>query len=171
MLVKVMSLAFNAVIEDFDDTELQDFLKQFSVFSIRDHFFMRGEVPYLAFIIKYLPRRTDIQVDAASQATSTWRDNKKSYDESWRQLLDESDMQFFNLLRKWRILRARKDGVAPYIILTNKQLALIIKAKPQSLADLEKIEGIGKGKLEKYGDEILAMTKVDSGPSTDGAAP
>ncbi len=45
MLARVVTLRFDPVLEAFDDGPLQEVLKAREVFSIRDHFFMRNEVP------------------------------------------------------------------------------------------------------------------------------
>lgn len=63
----------------------------------------------------------------------------------------------FNALRDWRAEQAKEDGVPPYIICTNKQLGAIVKARPGSLSQLGEIDGIGKAKIEKYGQIILGM--------------
>lgn len=42
-----------------------------------------------------------------------------------------------------------------YAIFTNEQLAKFAQARAQSQAALEKIEGIGKAKIEKYGRRVL----------------
>ena len=40
---------------------------------------------------------------------------------------------------------------------TNLQLVAMSEARPQSLSKLGPVAGIGKAKLEKYGQEILAL--------------
>ena len=42
--------------------------------------------------------------------------------------------------------------------MNNKQLAEVCQRRPQSKYDLMKVEGIGKAKAEKYGDDILKVT-------------
>jgi superfamily II DNA helicase RecQ len=39
------------------------------------------------------------------------------------------------------------------------QLAQITKIKPSSLAAFEKIPGVGKSRIEKYGKELIEITK------------
>jgi hypothetical protein len=41
MHVRIFSLKFNAALGQFDDTALQDFIKDKEVLSIRDHFLSR----------------------------------------------------------------------------------------------------------------------------------
>ena len=84
--------------------------------------------------------------------------SKNPGNEEWRKLLNDESMPLFNTLRQWRNERCKRDGVPPYIIMNNKQLAEFCQRRPQSKYDLMKIEGIGKAKAEKYGDDILKIT-------------
>ena len=160
MLVKIFSLTFNSVRGGFDDSELRDFMKDKEIISITDHLFVRNEIPYLTLIFKYFPFRKEVEPE--NKGTS-------KRDESWKKDLTEKDMSLFNLLRDWRTERCKKEGVPPYIIFNNKQLAAIIKMRPQSSADLIKIEGIGKAKAEKYGENVLKITEANDSSTSDGA--
>jgi len=53
MFARVITLHCNAVLGGFDDTSLREFLKGKAVLSIRDHFFIRNDVPCLAMIVPY----------------------------------------------------------------------------------------------------------------------
>ena len=72
-------------------------------------------------------------------------------------MLTENDWPLFNVLREWQAERSKEEGILPYIICTNLQLAKITVTRPSSLNALQGIEGIGKSKLEKYGKEILKI--------------
>ncbi|MEW6209735.1 MAG: HRDC domain-containing protein [Acidobacteriota bacterium] len=147
MLAKIITLRFNSMLESFDDEPLREFIKDKDVHSIRDHFFIRNDMPYLAMTVTYsMP---------AQPLPQTKNDAKK--DESWRELIAEKDMPLFNTLRDWRNERAKKEGLPPYIILTNRHLASIVAARPESLTKLAEVEGIGKARTEKYGKDILKM--------------
>ena len=56
MRARVVTLRFDPLLEAFDDSPLQELLKAREVFSIRDHFFVRSEVPQYLVI-----RRPPIQ--------------------------------------------------------------------------------------------------------------
>ncbi len=60
-------------------------------------------------------------------------------------------------LRAWRLERCRADEVPAYVVANNSTLQAIAVARPGTLAELARIEGIGPRKLELYGDEILAL--------------
>ena len=47
----------------------------------------------------------------------------------------------------------------PYVIAHDSTLAAIAEARPRSLAALRRVKGMGPAKLEKYGDEILAVVE------------
>lgn len=163
MLVKIISVNFNSALGGFDDTELRNFIKDVEVISITDHLFIRNEIPYLTLIVKYFPLRQEANPKMAPQGRR---------DEEWRKLISESDMGLFNLLRDWRSKQSKKEGLPPYVLFTNKELAQIVKDRPQSLADLVKIDGVGKAKVEKYGAAVLEISKigVPASPSSPPSA-
>ncbi len=152
MLAKIITLKFNSMLESFDDEPLREFIKDKDVHSIRDHFFIRNDMPYLAMTVTY---------SMPAQLLPQPRNDAKK-DESWRELIGEKGMPLFNTLRDWRNERAKKEGLSPYIIFTNRQLASIVAARPESLTKLAEVEGIGKAKTEKYGKDILKLTAQPS---------
>ena len=60
-------------------------------------------------------------------------------------------------LRAWRSSVARKDGVPAYVVLNDKELVGIAERSPTSLRDLGRCRGMGPIRLERWGDEILAV--------------
>jgi len=61
----------------------------------------------------------------------------------------------FQALRQWRADIARSHGVPAYVIFHDATLREIALARPQSLGDLEHVNGVGVRKLESYGESIL----------------
>jgi superfamily II DNA helicase RecQ len=47
--------------------------------------------------------------------------------------------------------------VPAYVVFHNTTLAAIAGAKPRSLGELARVPGIGPSKLDRYGDEVLAV--------------
>jgi DNA helicase-2/ATP-dependent DNA helicase PcrA len=60
-------------------------------------------------------------------------------------------------LRAWRRERARSDAVPAYVVANDRTLDEIATLLPAKLDDLLQVNGIGPTKLERYGDEILAV--------------
>ncbi len=72
----------------------------------------------------------------------------------------ESDIehpQLFQRLKDWRSQLAKKEGIAHFKILHQRVLIQIVVGLPDNETDLEKIKGVGKRTLEKYGDDLLEI--------------
>ncbi|CAN5633244.1 ATP-dependent DNA helicase UvrD2 [soil metagenome] len=69
------------------------------------------------------------------------------------------DDPLYAALRAWRTERAREDAVPPYVVAHDQTLAAIADVKPPSAAALRRVKGIGPGKVEAYGDEILELVR------------
>ncbi|HEY3000117.1 MAG TPA: HRDC domain-containing protein, partial [Acidimicrobiales bacterium] len=67
-------------------------------------------------------------------------------------------------LRAWRKDRSRADGVAAFIVLSDRHLMGIAERRPASTRELEACPGIGPAKLAAYGDELLALVAAAVGP-------
>jgi superfamily II DNA helicase RecQ len=63
-------------------------------------------------------------------------------------------------LREWRLERARRDNVPPYVVFHDSVLHAIAEARPGSLGALAEIAGVGPAKLDRYGDEVLSALGV-----------
>jgi DNA helicase-2/ATP-dependent DNA helicase PcrA len=73
--------------------------------------------------------------------------------------LKELDSGVWEELRTWRLERAREDGVPPFVVFHDTVLRRIADARPASLAELSQISGVGPAKIERYGDELLALVE------------
>jgi ATP-dependent DNA helicase RecQ len=68
----------------------------------------------------------------------------------------------FESLRKRRRELAQAQGVAPFIVFHDSTLREMAARRPQSLVELGQISGVGRSKLEKYGQEMLAVLTSDA---------
>ena len=67
------------------------------------------------------------------------------------------DEPIFDKLKEFRLSLAKKLKLPAYVIFPDKTLIEMAKTKPASLDELEKIYGIGKAKLEKFGKDFLEV--------------
>lgn len=67
--------------------------------------------------------------------------------------------KLLHLLKEWRLQLARQKDVPAFVVLSDKVLENIVEAKPLYTDDLISIEGIGKVKMEQYGEDILAVVR------------
>jgi len=68
-----------------------------------------------------------------------------------------NDDPLWQALKAKRLELAREQGVPPYVIFHDSTLLEILNQKPQTLNEMGRISGIGKAKLEKYGDAFLEV--------------
>jgi superfamily II DNA helicase RecQ len=60
-------------------------------------------------------------------------------------------------LRAWRSAKAKAEKVPAYVILNDADLLGVAERAPASLAELGRCHGVGPLRLERYGDELLAV--------------
>lgn len=54
-----------------------------------------------------------------------------------------------------------EKSVPPYVIFHDKTLHDFVELRPQSLAEMATIHGVGEVKLARYGQEFLTLLKVE----------
>ena len=67
------------------------------------------------------------------------------------------DRSLFEALRGWRRTEAARQAVPPYVIFHDRTLLEIARARPTTLAELGRTSGVGQGRLDRYGQAILAV--------------
>jgi DNA helicase II / ATP-dependent DNA helicase PcrA len=67
------------------------------------------------------------------------------------------DEELLGRLREWRSERARGLKVPAYVVFTDATLMAIAEQRPTDASGLVSISGIGAGKLDKFGAEVLAL--------------
>ena len=60
-------------------------------------------------------------------------------------------------LREWRSGVAKRESLPAYVVLNDNELGGIAATRPRTLAELAGCKGIGPNRLERWGDEILAV--------------
>ncbi|MDD3362160.1 MAG: DNA helicase RecQ [Hespellia sp.] len=74
--------------------------------------------------------------------------------------LSEADEKIFEKLRAIRWEIAQKEHVPPYLVFSDKTLALISSEKPKNREEMLKISGVGEVKWEKYGEQFLVKEDI-----------
>ena len=59
-------------------------------------------------------------------------------------------------LRRWRLERARSEGVPAYVIFPDRTIAEILLRRPASPSELAAIHGLGPARLARFGGELYA---------------
>ncbi|NDK36783.1 HRDC domain-containing protein [Rhodovulum sulfidophilum] len=83
----------------------------------------------------------------------------------YREILSAEDFAIYARLRDLRKELAEREGVPPYAVFTNEQLAAIVQGRVSSLTALRKIDGIGEARADKYGKSVVTlMTGLATAP-------
>ena len=67
------------------------------------------------------------------------------------------DEDLVTRLRSWRLERSQEDAVPAYVVLHDATLRELAALRPQTMNELEGVKGFGPVKLERYGDDLLAV--------------
>jgi len=74
-----------------------------------------------------------------------------------RRRSDATDDPLMAALRAWRLERAREDAVPAYVVAHDATLEAISEARPTSLPALRRVKGMGPSRIDRYGDDIVAI--------------
>jgi DNA helicase-2/ATP-dependent DNA helicase PcrA len=67
------------------------------------------------------------------------------------------DQRLAGDLRAWRLERARRDDVPPYVVFSDRTLRELASLRPTSPTELLAIHGFGATKVHRYGPELLGL--------------
>ena len=114
------------------------------------------DLPHLACLVTY--QETPFSATAPAE---TNRANGKRQRSDPTADLDDTERVLFGTLREWRNARARKEGVPAYVS--------VVRTRPQTPNALAALDGIGPGKIERYGGEILAQINGNDSGAEDAS--
>jgi DNA helicase-2/ATP-dependent DNA helicase PcrA len=69
----------------------------------------------------------------------------------------DAERQLLEALQRWRRDRAKADAVPAYVVAHDAMLFAIAESRPQSITALSRVKGMGPMKLERYGEDLLAI--------------
>lgn len=150
-MLKIFTIKYSEKSENFPDSSMSDFLADREVLRWESHFFERKGDFFWTVLVEYEPS------SAPTPQVQNSLEGRNKKEDDYKSILAESDWPLFKRLKEWRGERCKEEGVPPYIICTNIQLARVTVMRPASLNSLQSIDGIGKSKIEKYGKEILQV--------------
>jgi len=75
------------------------------------------------------------------------------------EVASSAEEKLFIALKAQRTELAREQGVPPYVIFHDSTLLEMMKQTPTTLAQFERLSGVGQAKLEKYGQQFIQVIK------------
>ncbi|HSB42284.1 MAG TPA: HRDC domain-containing protein, partial [Methylomirabilota bacterium] len=82
--------------------------------------------------------------------------------------LDSAAQTLFEALRRHRLTVARGEGVAPFIVASDRTLRDIATLRPRTMAELEQAHGVGPHKAARYGPGLLRVVADETGRERSG---
>lgn len=82
-------------------------------------------------------------------------ENKESYTVDTLKLKNKE--QIYTELKEYRLQKSRQLNIKPYFIYNNAEMEDLISKYPKTIDELLNVNGFGKVKAEKYGEDILKI--------------
>jgi len=138
--------------------ELNRFLANHRVLTVERQFVNDGLQSFWSICVDFLPHAT-----GSNPLTLPNKPPRKDY----RETLTPDQFARFVQLRELRAEIARSEAIPVYTIFTNEQLATMVTGPITTKAELEKIDGIGSARIEKYAERFLNMLNTATTTTTD----
>jgi superfamily II DNA helicase RecQ len=130
------------------EEDLNRFLAAHRILNIERQFIQNGTHSHWCYAINY--QELD---DRPAQV-------KKRGKVDYKELLSERDFAIYSRLRDLRKRLAEQEGVPVYALCTNEQMAAMVQQRIGTLAQMQAIDGIGEGRVRKYGQAFLDLLKT-----------
>ena len=123
-------------------SQLNAFLRSHRVLQVERHAFEQG----WGFCVEWMDGTS------SSLGSENWRKTPRI---DYKEVLSVDEFERFSRLRERRKKISQEDGVPPYMVMTDAQLAEIAKMENPQISALERIEGVGMARVEKFGERLL----------------
>ena len=127
---------------------LNVFLRSHRIMSVRQRDFPEG----WGFCVEW------IDGEAARSASAPYQFPYQCEKVDYMKVLSPDEVKRFSEYRTRRKEISEADGVKPFVVMTDAQMAELAKMENPTKADLKKIDGFGEARVEKYGERILSLT-------------
>lgn len=129
------------------EDELNQFLASHRVLAVERALVNDGPRSVWAVCVSYLP---------AGGSALPIKKGRVDY----REVLAPPEFALYARLRNLRKTLAERDGVPPYAVFTNDQLAAIVQRRATTASALGEISGVGKARIERYGEAFLEVVRA-----------
>lgn len=115
------------------------------------------------YLEQNIPQRSDYARKYEEMAAEVEAGRQKAVSEA-QEMQEESDKEgsidremLIGKLKAYRLEQSRKENCKPYHIFNDRQMNDLLDKFPQNREELLKVSGFGNVKVEKYGNQILAI--------------
>jgi len=124
--------------------EMNRFLRSYKIIDVDKQFVASASNSFWTFCIRYI---------SGEQTGAERKQTKVDY----KEILDEATFAIYSRLRECRKMISEKEAVPVYAVFTNEELANIARLESITPVGLLSINGIGKGKVEKFGKTLIEL--------------
>jgi DNA helicase-2/ATP-dependent DNA helicase PcrA len=103
-------------------------------------------------------------IDAARRKVASARGASSERRNPARDLSD-ADTPLYEALVEWRRRISKASGAPAYVVFHDTTLVAVAAARPRSRGDLLALAGVGPVKVDRYGDEVLALVAAHPSPA------
>ena len=135
--------------------ELNRFLRSRMVLEVEREFVQAGSASCWCFCVRYLDGSRDYKGSA----------KRKRID--YKEVLDETTFAKFAALRTRRKEIADAEGIPAFAVFTDAHLAEMAQLRDLTPTTMAKVTGIGVGKVERYGERLLAVLNTNETDAMD----
>ncbi len=101
-------------------------------------------------------RKILVSVEVAkSKISSSSSKKRKKKKTSFEKELSKEQILKSELIREWRKAYAKEKDIPAFMIFSDKTLKDLVQKDPKSLSSLEEVYGLGKKKIEVFGEALL----------------
>ena len=133
------------------EEELNFFLRSRRIVSIHKELIRQEGGSFWAIAVEY----------AAGESKDARKSELHRRKIDYKEALSPENFAVFAKLRDWRKETAAKEAVQVYTVFLNEQLAAMVEKRVTTKKGLLEIDGVGAGKVEKYGDAVLAVLHTE----------
>jgi superfamily II DNA helicase RecQ len=138
------------------ESEANQFVSSHRIVAVERQFVPQGLDSFWALCFRYLD---------GDETLAVLRKGEIDY----RDVLSEAEFVVFAKLRSLRKEISEREGLPPYALFTNEQLAAMVRQQIRTKVDMGKIEGVGPARLDKDAEPFLAVPKQQ--PASPEAKP
>jgi superfamily II DNA helicase RecQ len=143
--VKVFKIRLSEQYREEDESFLNDFIESVKVETLVPTLISSPQDMHWSVFVVY----TELDEDKIPLA------EKMLYD-SGEALTPEEEHLLFRL-KQWREGVAQRQNIPSYMVFHVSHLKTIVKVKPRSLEDFQKVKGLSRRKINKYAKDILRI--------------
>ncbi len=123
--------------------DVNSFLRSHKIVDIRKELIVQNGINYWSFLITYLGN------------TTAFSDFEKKEKIDYKNVLDTDQFNRFAKMRTVRKQLSLQFAAPAYAIFTDAELAELAKLDELTLSVMQKVNGIGKKKVERYGNDFI----------------